>query len=228
LYILYIEPRTATPQGQSDCDKTDPDSFPKSDDEGSACNPGQKRNLLSNLNLDRERHAVRMFSNSPGPAGKTQFSVTVIGLVSIVLATSGCFTYRPYSADQAKPNEELRLIVTEGAALRLKQQFGLTTPLEGRLSPLSADTFGLAVWVGRGFSGSDFATIRQTVPLVRSEIVEVHRKRLSVKRSAYFAAGIIAITSILVDRLGIIDIPGLGDSETPIPPEPDPFRFRRR
>jgi hypothetical protein len=142
--------------------------------------------------------------------------------------SSGCFAYRPYSAELAKPNEELRLIVTDGASLRLKQQFGLATPLDGRLTPLNADTFGVLVWVGRDFSGSDFATVRQTVPVLRSDIVEVYRKQFSAKRTVYFTAGMIAVTAILVDRLGLVDLPWRDDTETPIPPEPDPFRRRVR
>jgi hypothetical protein len=161
---------------------------------------------------------------------KAQISGTASSLILAALTLSGCFSYRPYSLERVKPNEELRLIVTEPATLRLDQQFGLKPPFEGRLTPLSADSFGLAVWVGRGFSGSDFATVRQTVPLLRADILDVQRRQFSLKKTIYFAGGIIAVTTILVDRLGVIDIPGLGDSEQPNPPEPDPFRrgFRRR
>ena len=161
-----------------------------------------------------------------GAVGKTQVCLTIISIAVIAAISSGCFAYRPYSTELARPNEELRLIVTDGASLRLKQQFGLDTPLDGRLTPLSADTFGVLVWVGRDFSGSDFATIRQTVPVLRSDIVEVYRKQFSAKRTAYFTAGIIAVTSILVDRLGLVDLPWRDDTDTPTPPEPDPFRRR--
>jgi hypothetical protein len=161
-----------------------------------------------------------------GAAEKAHVCFTIIGIAVLAAISSGCFVYRPYSTELAKPNEELRLIVTDGASLRLKQQFGLNTPLDGRLTPLNADTIGVLVWVGRDFSGSDFATIRQTVPVLRTDIVEVYRKRFSAQRTAYFTAGIIAVTAILVDRLGLVDLPWRDDTETPTPPEPDPFRRR--
>jgi hypothetical protein len=159
---------------------------------------------------------------------KTLLFIRRAGLLFLASLSSACFTYRPHSTDQVKPNDEIRLIVTDAAALRLTQQFGVSPPFEGRLSPLGSDSFGLAVWVGRGFSGSDFATVRQTVPVFRSDILEVQRRQLSIKRSAYFTVGVIAAVTILVDRLGVIDLPWPGESEAPTPPEPDPFRRRLR
>lgn len=146
------------------------------------------------------------------------------GLLFLALLSGACFTYQTHSTELVKPNEEIRLIVTDAAAMRLTQQFGVIPPFEGRLSPLSADSFGLAVWVGRGFSGSDFATVRQTVPVLRSDILGVERRQLSIKRTAYFTAGVVVALTILVDRLGVIDLPFGGDSEPPTPPEPEPFR----
>ena len=159
-------------------------------------------------------------------ARKTQLLVRRFGLLILASINGGCFTYRPHSTELVRPNEEIRVIVTDEAALRINQQFGVSPPFEGRLSPLGSDSFGLAVWVGRGFSGSDFATVRQTVPVLRSDILEVHRRRLSIKRTAYFTAGVVAALTVLIDRLGVIDLPWPGDSESPVPPEPEPFRRR--
>jgi hypothetical protein len=148
-------------------------------------------------------------------------------LLPPVLTSAGCYSYKPSTTELVKPNEEIRVIVTDDALLRLNTQFGVAAPLEGRLAPLRADTFGLEIWVGRGFSGSDFALARQTVPLIRTDILEVQRRQLSVKRTTYFTLGVLAVMTILVDRLGLVDLPWRDDTEIPTPPEPDPFRRRR-
>jgi hypothetical protein len=153
--------------------------------------------------------------------------VPVIALLICLPVMTGCFSYKPATTELINPNEEIRVIVTDDAALRLNERFGVVLPLEGQLSPLGSDSFGLAVWVGRGFGGSDFATVRQTVPLVRADIVQVQRRQLSVKRTTYFTLGVVAALTILVDRLGVIDLPWEDRTDPPTPPEPDPFRRRR-
>ena len=144
------------------------------------------------------------------------------------LPATACYSYKPSVAEIVKPNEEIRVIVTEATGLRINQQFGLPTPLEGWLSPISADTYGVAVWVGQAYVGSEFGKVRQTIPLARNEILQIQRKELSVKRTTYCTLGVVAIVAVVVDRLGLVDLPWRDDTDTPLPPEPDPFRRRVR
>jgi hypothetical protein len=130
----------------------------------------------------------------------------------------------PSDPGTVRPEETIRVMVTRDAANRVSEQFGLNSPLEGQLSVLNADTMGLAVWIGRAYSGSDFSTARQTVPLVRTEIVEVQRKKFSPKRTVLATLGGLAITAILVNRFGLIELPWLETSDPPPPPPDDGFR----
>jgi hypothetical protein len=129
----------------------------------------------------------------------------------------------PSDPESVRPAETIRVRVTQEAASRVSEQFGLDSPLEGQLSLLSADTMGLAVWIGRAYSGSDFATARQTVPLVRAEIVEIQRKKFSLKRTTLATLGGIAVTAILVNRFGLIELPWFEETDPPPPPPDEGF-----
>jgi len=148
--------------------------------------------------------------------------------VLIAVATgllSGCFVYQSTDPGALKPNQPIRVLVTNDEGVRLAKEFGFGAPvLEGELASLSNDSLGLAVWVGKEYNATDFANARQTIPLVRQDIIAVQLKQFSPKRTVLFAAGVVAFTSLLLNRVGVIDLP-FGEEGTGTPP-PDPDSFR--
>jgi hypothetical protein len=150
------------------------------------------------------------------------------GVLVGCLAQSACFVYRTAQPAVLRPNETIRVVVNRDAAFRVSEQFGLTSPLEGRLALLSEDTVGLTVWIGRAYSGTDFANARQTVPLARVDIAELQRKRFSLKRTVMATLGGVAVATILVNRLGLVELPWFEGEDPPPPPPEDPFRFQLR
>src|SRR5262245_6259519 len=156
-------------------------------------------------------------------------AVLTAGLLAGCLVQGGCFVYRTAQPAALKPNETIRVVVNRDAAFRVSEQFGLTSPIEGQLAELSDDTVGLAVWIGRAYSGTDFANARQTVPLARVEITELQSKRFSLKRTVMATLGGMAVAAILVNRLGLIELPWFEGEEPPPPPPPDDgLRFQLR
>ncbi len=139
---------------------------------------------------------------------------------------SGCFKYMPVETTAVPPQEEVRVRVTLDAAVRIGPHLGsITESLEGRLTPLGPDSLALAVWIGKDYTGSPFENARQRVSLGRQEIVEVRRRTLSYQRTGVVAAGVLAITALLIDRVIFEPNP----NPSPInrgqrPPEPDGAR----
>ena len=144
------------------------------------------------------------------------------------LLNTGCFVYKQTDPGAIKPNQPIRVVVTNDEGLRLAREFGYGAPvLEGSLAALSPDSLQLAVWVGKEYRATDFSTARQTIPVVRSDIVNVQLKKFSPKRTILFAAGVAAVSTILLNRVGVIDLPWDEGTVETLPPEPDPFRLFR-
>jgi hypothetical protein len=137
----------------------------------------------------------------------------------VCLPQAACFAYRPVTPAETKPNEEIRVVLTDAAVSRLNSQFAVRSPVEGAFTRLGTDTIGVAVWVGRAFAGTDFATARQTIPLVPADIVQMQRKVFSVRRTVLFSLGVAALGLIVIDKVGIIDLPWEEPQEIPTPPD---------
>jgi hypothetical protein len=156
----------------------------------------------------------------------------ISALVAVCVLASGCFVYQQTDPTAVKPNQPIRVVVTNDEGLRLAREFGYGAPvLEGEFSSLSRDSLQLAVWVGKEFRATDFSMARQTIPVVRQDILNVQLKRFSPKRTVLFAAGVAAVATIVLNRVGIIDLPWDEGSENTTPPEPEPFhtyRIRKR
>ena len=146
-------------------------------------------------------------------------SVRRLAAFLVCLTQTACFAYRPATPAEAKPNEEIRVVLTDAAVSRLNSQFAIRSPLEGAFTRLGSDTIGVAVWVGRAFAGTDFATARQTVPLLPADIVQMQRKVFSLRRTVLFSLGVAALGVLVIDKVGIIDLPWEEREETPLPPD---------
>jgi hypothetical protein len=153
----------------------------------------------------------------------------IVLLVAFGLLPTGCFVYQQTDPSAVKPNQPIRVVVTNDEGLRLAREFGYGAPvLEGAFASLSRDSLQVAVWVGKEFRATDFANARQTIPVVRQDILNVQLKRFSPKRTVLFAAGVAAVATIVLNRVGVIDLPwDEGSTSTP-PPEPDFRAYRAR
>jgi hypothetical protein len=151
-----------------------------------------------------------------------------IPVLACLLTLGGCFSYRPVDLAAVRPEEQIRVVVNETATARLVNEFQLLQPFEGQLAPLSPDTLGFKVWIGRDYVGTPFGNARQTIPIVRTDIVEVQRKRFSVKRTTLFTIAMVGMITVAVDKLGLVELPWNEPGEQPLPPEGEPFVIRRR
>src|SRR5262245_12220383 len=98
------------------------------------------------------------------------------------LLSAGCFVYQSADPDAIRPNQPIRVMVTNDEGLRLAREFGFGAPvLEGEFAAVSRDSLELAVWVGREYRATDFATARQTIPVDSQDILAVQLKRFSPK-----------------------------------------------
>lgn len=85
-----------------------------------------------------------------------------------------------------------------------------------------ARTPGRCRSVGQQYRGTPFESARQRVSLGVPEVVEVRRRELSRGRTALFAAGIIALTAILADRIVFEQDPNATPGGRPGSPPTDP------
>jgi hypothetical protein len=154
----------------------------------------------------------------------------ILTILCITLTTSACFTYRPVATTIVRPDEEVRVRITDDAALRLAGHYGaITQRLEGQLAPTDSDSLMLAIWIGRAYTGTSFENARQRLSLGRQEVVEVRRRQFSLSRTAIVAAGIVGVAAYVVNRTVFMENPNPNPT-TPRGdvPDPDAFTTRRR
>ena len=121
----------------------------------------------------------RRVSSAERKGGASRTGAVVAGVLIAVLQ-SGCFVYQQTDPGEVKLNQPIRVVVKNEEGLRLAREFGYGAPvLEGALAALSPDSLQLAVWVGKEFRATDFALARQTIPVVRADIVNVQLGVLS-------------------------------------------------
>jgi hypothetical protein len=154
------------------------------------------------------------------------------GLAIVVLlsagVSAGCFKYVPVATTAVNPEEEVRLRVTTDAAVRIGPRLGtISERLEGRLAP-AGDSVDFAIWIGKDYTGSPFENARLRVSLARPEIVEVRRRTLSRTRTGLAAAGILAVTALLVNQVVFEENKNPPGSDNPHPPPTDGFRVQLR
>jgi hypothetical protein len=167
-----------------------------------------------------------MERNTPitGKRRRTGFAAPLLA----ALGLNACFAYTPVETHVVRPEEQVRIVVSRDAAARLAQNFGAVAPqLEGQLRPMGGDSLAFAMWVGSAYTGTEFGSAYQTLPLARSDIQQVYRRQFSAKRTTLFALGVTAAVAILVNRLtaGERNLPD-GPIEPPPPPPLEIIRIR--
>lgn len=123
-------------------------------------------------------------------------------LLAAAPLSGGCYRFVPVEPAVVQPQEEVRVRVTDDAAVRLAREFGrITSELDGQLMPGRADSVEVSVWIGRNYPGTQFENVKQTVVLGRQELVEVQRRQLAPGRTVLVTAGTVAIFAVLVKQL---------------------------
>jgi hypothetical protein len=145
--------------------------------------------------------------------------------------SAGCYRYVPVAPAAARPEEELRVRVTDAAAVRLVRDLGTyTTELDGTFKRESADSVSVSVSIARDYRGATLENARQALFLAPAEIVELRRREFSRSRTALVAAGSLVGFAALVatvTQLGDPNPPAGDDGPPPPPPivspKPSPF-----
>jgi hypothetical protein len=132
----------------------------------------------------------------------------VFTLLAAVVCAPGCFKYQLVEAGTVRPQEEVRVLLTDDAALRLASHYGaIARRLDGQLTPAGTDSMLLAVWIGRNYVGTSFENARQNLSLGRREVMEVRRRQLSVSRTAIVSASVLGMLGVVINRIGFLGNP---------------------
>jgi hypothetical protein len=149
-----------------------------------------------------------------------------------VLLSAGCFKYQVVELNTVEPQEEVRVQITNDAAVRLAGHYGsIAQQLDGQLLPFGSDSLLLAIWIGRPYAGTSFENARQRLSLGRHEVTQVSRRKFSPTRTAVVSAGAALVLGIMIHRIAFLENPnpgpGGGRSD---PPDPEgiliPVRIR--
>ena len=144
--------------------------------------------------------------------------------VSLLLgpsAVSGCYRYVPIDPAAARPEEEVRVQLTDAAAARLARELGTYTGrLEGQLGRGAGDSVSVALRIGREYRGVSLESTRQVLVLGRSEVVDVRRRELSRTRTALAGVGALAAFAVVAGTVSQLGDPNPGGDEPPPPPPP--------
>jgi hypothetical protein len=157
----------------------------------------------------------------------------VATLLLAAAANAACYSYVPVSFSSVDTKEDVRLRVTEDAAVRLVKEVGaFSTELDGQLAPEGRDSVALGVTIDRTYRGATIGTATHTLILARSEIVEVRRREFSKSRTTALTIGtLVGFGALAVGIVQLVDPNGApgGDIIPPPPPavrRPSGFQFR--
>jgi hypothetical protein len=148
-------------------------------------------------------------------------------------ANTACYSYVPVSFASVPAKEDVRLRVTEDAAVRLVKEVGaFSTELDGQVAPEGRDSISLGVTIDRTYRGAAIGTATHTLVLARSEIIEVRRREFSKSRTVALTVGtLVGFGALAAGIAQLVDPNGAPEGEvTPPPPpnvrRPSGFHFR--
>lgn len=150
--------------------------------------------------------------------------VRSVGILALLLGASfgsmGCVSYVPVEPEAVPPEEEVRVRFTNEGAIRAARQLGrIRTELDAGVAPMPHDSIEVVVWLGKNYPGTAFENVRETLVLPRSEVSDLHLRRLNVPRTVAALVGAGVVFSLLVDKIFLQEHPGVppGDDENPPP-----------
>ena len=149
--------------------------------------------------------------------------LTVVGLVTGTLLSTGCYTLQPVGGASLAPNDRVAFDVTDAGRVALGGTMGASiAQIEGRLLQQSADGLVVAVSSVSFLNGGSQAWSGENVTLKPEYVGVSYERRLSKSRTfAAAAIGVGAVAFIVTRSL----ITG-GDPETPPAPPPEGTTYR--
>lgn len=142
----------------------------------------------------------------------------------------GCYNYVPVDLASVRPEEHVRVEVTEPAAVRLVKDFGAyLKELEGQVAREGSDSVSVTVPVGRDYRGVALEGGRQTLFLGLQELVGVRRRKFSRGRTVAATLGTLIAFGAIAAGVAQWADPNTEVIEPPPPPPPTGvvlFRFR--
>ncbi|MGH9887297.1 MAG: hypothetical protein ACREBE_17345 [bacterium] len=153
----------------------------------------------------------------------------VVGLLLVGAANAACYTYAPVPFTAVAPKEDVRVRVTEDAAVRLAKDLGtFSSEIDGQLAPEGRDSISLGVAIDRTYRGTTIGSSTQQLFLARSEVLEVRRREFSRSRTVLLTAGtLVGFAGLAAGITQLLDPNGAPDgSTTPPPPPASPNRRR--
>ena len=125
-----------------------------------------------------------------------------------LLLAPGCFRYQAVDPGAVTPRDEVRVVLTDSAAVRLALHYGaITKRLEGQLTPAGPDSLLLAVWVGQAYAGTAFESARQRVSLGRGEVMEVRRRTFAPTQTVLVSAAVLGVIAMIINQVGFLEDP---------------------
>ncbi|HEX7118516.1 MAG TPA: hypothetical protein VF212_07010 [Longimicrobiales bacterium] len=151
----------------------------------------------------------------------------LVTLIALLVAGQGCYGYAPADPAGLRPSEPVRIVVDDRAFRRIAPALprDAAPRLEGEFLRATDDSLALSVWIGQAYRGTPFETARQIVTVPREGIIAIERRRLSTRRTALVAAGVVGLVAYLVTHLDFTSDPNPGGGGTP-PPPPAPAVVR--
>jgi hypothetical protein len=147
-------------------------------------------------------------------------------LAILCLAATGCFRYVPVAPAAVQPRDEVKVRITDDAAVRLARALGrISSELDGRLEQ-HPDSLLVSVWIGRDYPGTQFANVEQTFRIAPAELLEVRRRQFSPARTTIVTIGSVAVFALLVHELFQQEDPRIPGDGTVNPPPPSGALFR--
>ena len=141
------------------------------------------------------------------------------------VANTACYNYVPVSLGSVQSKEEVRVRVTDAAALRLAKELGaITTEIDGQMAREGADSVSVGVPIDKSYRGVTVGTTTQTLFLGSSEIVEVRRRQFSRSRTALVTAGTVVGFGLLAVGIAQLFDPNEPTNSSTTPPPPPALR----
>ena len=151
-----------------------------------------------------------------------QLRRSVVPLLIAGVANTACYTYVPASLGAVQSKEEVRVRVTDGAALRLSKELGsIATEIDGQIANEGPDSVSVGVSIDKSYRGVTVGTTTQTLFLGRSEVLEIRRRELSRSRTVLVAAGTVVGFGLLAAGIAqLFDANEPTDNSGTPPPPP--------
>lgn len=151
---------------------------------------------------------------------------TRLGLLTAILASSGCYSYALIQPDAVAPGDGVRVLVTRQGAVELAEvtEVAWEQPIfDGTVLGVEDDDLLLQVPVGERQVGFLSSQLHQTVRVPTSEIVSFQRRQLNTTTTALAIGGAAGLATLLVVYIVSEHRSGQGNGE---PPPPDDLLLR--